>query len=195
MAFIVSNTFVPLNTSSSVSHRSVCHRHPSTDIFRASLQTPGVDLSLLKIIVAKISTVTLASLLTLTPMATNFFPLDQSLLAASDTTTFKVPGGSASTRQSGAKKTLTRGVELIGADFSEGEYEGVSFQQSNLRKANFEGAKLVNASFFDSDLAGVNFKGANLSGANLELANMRSADVTDAVLAGKLFILQSNSKR
>lgn len=84
----------------------------------------------------------------------------------------KVSGGSASTSagSKGARtvvKTVTRGVNLEGADFSGQDFEGVSFQQSILRQADFSGANLLNASFFDADLSGANFRGADLRGCNV----------------------------
>lgn len=100
----------------------------------------------------------------------------------------KVSGGSAST-SAGAQtrtviKTVTRGVNLEGADFSDQAFEGVSFQQSILRQADFSGAHLRDASFFDADLSGANFRGADLRGVNFELANLRQADLTGANLSG-----------
>lgn len=84
----------------------------------------------------------------------------------------KVSGGSASTSAgvSGARtvvKTVTRGVNLEGADFSAQNFEGVSFQQSILRQANFTNCNLRNASFFDADVSGAKFTNADLSGANV----------------------------
>jgi len=102
----------------------------------------------------------------------------------------KVTGGSASTGSGGTAdlktvvKTVTRGVNLEGADFSGRSFEGVSFQQSMLRGSNFAGSKLRDASFFDADLAGVDFSGADLRGVNFELANLRNANLTDADLTG-----------
>lgn len=81
----------------------------------------------------------------------------------------KVFGGSAST-SSGKRavvKTLTRGVNLEGANFSEQDFEGVSFQQSILRQADFTRASLMNASFFDADLSGAKFRDADLRGVNV----------------------------
>ncbi|CAN8063096.1 unnamed protein product [Agarophyton chilense] len=100
----------------------------------------------------------------------------------------KVPGGSASTSAgvSGTRsvvKTVTRGVNLEGADFSNQDFEGVSFQQSILRQANFRYCNLRNASFFDADVSGANFSNSDLRGANFELANMRLADLTGANLS------------
>lgn len=93
-----------------------------------------------------------------------------------------IPSGSASTSQTGSKKTLTRGVDLHSAAFDRAALRGVSFQSSNLRDAHFAGADLTAASFFDTDLVGVDFRGATLVQANFELANMRHAVLDDAVL-------------
>ncbi len=82
----------------------------------------------------------------------------------------KVTGGSASTSATKEKtvvKTVTRGVNLEGADFSGQSFEGVSFQQSILRQADFTGCKLRDASFFDADLSGAKFNGADLRGVNV----------------------------
>lgn len=83
----------------------------------------------------------------------------------------KIPGGSAST-SAGTEtrkviKTVTRGVNLEGADFSNQVFEGVSFQQSILRQADFSGSNLRDASFFDADLSGAKFHGADLRGVNV----------------------------
>lgn len=86
----------------------------------------------------------------------------------------KVSGGSASTSagRGGTRtvvKTVTRGVTLERADFSDQDFEGVSFQQSILRQADFTNCNLRNASFFDADLTGAIFVNADLSGANVSL--------------------------
>lgn len=75
-------------------------------------------------------------------------------------------GGETSTRRS-VTKTVTRGITLENADFSNGDFEGVSFQQSILRQANFSNSILRNASFFDADLTGANFTNADLSNTNV----------------------------
>lgn len=84
----------------------------------------------------------------------------------------KVPGGSASTSagisgQRTVVKTVTRGVNLEGADFSDQDFEGISFQQSILRQADFSNCNLRNASFFDADVSGAKFTNADLRGANV----------------------------
>lgn len=83
----------------------------------------------------------------------------------------KVSGGSASTSGgAGGRsviKTVTRGVNLEGADFSNQTFEGVSFQQSMLRQADFSGSRLRDASFFDADLSGASFRDADLRGVNV----------------------------
>lgn len=45
----------------------------------------------------------------------------------------------------GARKTVTRGVNIENADFHGKDLSGVSFQQSLVRGTNFVGAKLVAA--------------------------------------------------
>ncbi|KAI0564489.1 hypothetical protein FGB62_25g612 [Gracilaria domingensis] len=100
----------------------------------------------------------------------------------------KVPGGSASTSAgvAGARsviKTVTRGVNLEGADFSNQDFEGVSFQQSILRQANFSNCNLRNASFFDADVSGANFSNADLRGVNV--SNNRSESIPSCMLSYK----------
>lgn len=46
---------------------------------------------------------------------------------------------------SGARKTVTRGVNIENADFHDKDMSGVSFQQSLVRGTNFKDAKLVAA--------------------------------------------------
>lgn len=84
-------------------------------------------------------------------------------------------GGSASTSAGVAGtrtvvKTVTRGVVLEGADFSNRDFEGVSFQQSILRQADFSNCNLRNSSFFDADVSGAKFVNADLSGANVSFS-------------------------
>jgi len=93
-----------------------------------------------------------------------------------------IPSGSASTSQTGSKKTLTRGVDLHGSNFAGAKLAGVSFQSSNLRDSVFAGCDLTAASFFDTDLVGADFRGAQLGQANFELANMRRTQLDGAVL-------------
>lgn len=94
----------------------------------------------------------------------------------------KVSGGSASTSSTSEKsvvKTVTRGVNLEGANFSGQSFEGVSFQQSILRQADFSGAKLRDASFFDADLSGASFAGADLRGANVSASRQTGMCAVD----------------
>ncbi|GJD12085.1 Thylakoid lumenal 15 kDa protein 1, chloroplastic [Galdieria sulphuraria] len=101
----------------------------------------------------------------------------------------KVGGGAASSgkKTTGVSRTVTRGVNLSGADFSEQDLSGVSFQQSLLRETDFHGAKLVSASFFGAELSYANLEDADLTEANLELANLRSAKLKNAVLRRAYF--------
>ena len=69
------------------------------------------------------------------------------------------------------KKTLGRGLDLIGADL----------RRMDLRGENLSGAYLIAA-----DLRGVDFGGANLIGADL-----RDADLRGANLANSIFLTQS----
>jgi hypothetical protein len=101
----------------------------------------------------------------------------------------KVSGGAASTTSGpnalkSVIKTVTRGVNLEGADFSNQDMEGVSFQQSILRQADFSGSKLRATSFFDADLSGANLSDADMSLSNFELANLRSVNAKNTVFAG-----------
>lgn len=101
----------------------------------------------------------------------------------------KVGGGAASSGKTstGVSRTVTRGVNLSGADFSEQDLSGVSFQQSLLRETDFHKAKLVSASFFGAELSYANLEDADLTEANLELANLRNANLKNAVLRRAYF--------
>ena len=61
----------------------------------------------------------------------------------------KIRNGGASTinNQRGARKTITRGVQLDKADFAKEDLSGVSFQQSQVRNGQFDQARLVGTSF------------------------------------------------
>ncbi|CAM9673215.1 unnamed protein product [Pylaiella littoralis] len=94
----------------------------------------------------------------------------------------KLSVGAASTGDKGARKTVTRGVNIENADYHGKDLSGVSFQQSLVRGTNFKGSKLVAAGFFDADLSNCNFESANLNQANLELANLTGTNMKDAVI-------------
>lgn len=64
-------------------------------------------------------------------------------------TNTKIKKGGASTLQQGISKTITRGVNLDGSDFSNQRLRGVAFQQSIVRDTNFKGSDLYSASFFE----------------------------------------------
>mmetsp|Transcript_51541 Transcript_51541/g.103512 ORF Transcript_51541/g.103512 Transcript_51541/m.103512 type:complete len:227 (+) Transcript_51541:103-783(+) len=111
----------------------------------------------------------------------------------------KIRNGGASTivNQRGARKTITRGVQLDGSDFSQDNLSGVSFQQSQIRNGNFKGANLLGVGFFDATLDDSDFEGANLNQANLEMAslartNLKDAIVTEAYVTGATSFLDAN---
>ncbi|CAM9906419.1 unnamed protein product, partial [Chrysoparadoxa australica] len=106
-------------------------------------------------------------------------PLTPALAEQQD---FKIQQGAASTLDSGARKIITRGVNLENSNFAGKDLSGVSFQQSLVRGTNFKGTNLRSAGFFDADLSNCNFDGANLSLANLELANLENAILDNAIV-------------
>ena len=101
---------------------------------------------------------------------------------ASSSANAKIATGGASTLQSGRTITITRGVNLDGADFSSQNLKGVAFQQSIVRNANFKNANLVGASFFDATLDGSDFENADMTLANVELAQFNRANLKNAVV-------------
>ena len=62
---------------------------------------------------------------------------------ANDKSNTKIRKGGASTLQQGITKSITRGVNLDGTDFSGQNLKGVAFQQSIVRNADFRGSNLV----------------------------------------------------
>ena len=72
----------------------------------------------------------------------------------------KLLTGGASTLQSGRTISITRGVNLDGADFANQNLRGVAFQQSIVRDADFRNSNLTGASFFDATIDGSNFENA-----------------------------------
>ena len=64
-------------------------------------------------------------------------------LGANDKSNTKIRKGGASTLQQGISKSITRGVNLDGTDFSKQNLKGVAFQQSIVRNADFSGSNLV----------------------------------------------------
>jgi len=89
--------------------------------------------------------------------------------------------GGASTQDKGSRKTITRGMNLDGTDYTGKDLSGVSFQQSLIRNGVFKNSRLVGTSFFDADLYGADFTNANMSQANIELARVTDANFTNAV--------------
>eukprot|EP01036_Dinobryon_divergens_P023518 gene23518-31869_t len=103
-------------------------------------------------------------------------------LGANDTSNTKILKGGASTLQQGIAKSITRGVNLDGSDFSGQNLKGVAFQQSIVRDASFKGSNLYSASFFDATCDGSDFENADLTLANVELAQFNRANFKNAVL-------------
>eukprot|EP00440_Ansanella_granifera_P063335 gb/GFBE01068676.1/.p1 GENE.gb/GFBE01068676.1/~~gb/GFBE01068676.1/.p1 ORF type:complete len:266 (+),score=32.84 gb/GFBE01068676.1/:1-798(+) len=96
-------------------------------------------------------------------------------------------GASSSGKNSGTSKNITRGMDLIGADYSNRSVMGVSFQQSIVRDAKFVNSNCENAGFFDADLANTDFTGARLNQANFELARLSGA-ILDNAIATEMFV-------
>jgi uncharacterized protein YjbI with pentapeptide repeats len=103
-------------------------------------------------------------------------------MGASAAANSKLTTGGASTLQSGRTISITRGVNLDGADFHGQNLRGVAFQQSVVRDANFANANLVGASFFDATLDGSNFENSDMTMSNLEMAQLNRASLKNAVL-------------
>ena len=102
-------------------------------------------------------------------------------LGASDTSNTKIQKGGASTLQAGIAKTITRGVNLDGSDFSGQNLKGVAFQQSIVRDSSFKNTNLYSASFFDATLDGSDFENADMTLANVELAQFNRANLKNTI--------------
>lgn len=74
--------------------------------------------------------------------ASPVFADDKGMSSVSDS---KLSVGAASTGDKGARKTVTRGVNIENADYHDKDLSSVSFQQSLVRGTNFKNAKLVAA--------------------------------------------------
>jgi len=94
----------------------------------------------------------------------------------------KIKNGGASTLASGIAKTITRGVNLDGANFAGENLKGVAFQQSIVRDASFKGCNLMSAGFFDATLDGSDFEDADMTLSNLELAQFNRANLRNTIL-------------
>jgi hypothetical protein len=103
-------------------------------------------------------------------------------LGASSAANAKLTTGGASTLQSGRTISITRGVNLDGADFHGQDLTGVAFQQSIVRDADFTNAKLIGSSFFDATVDGSNFENADLTLANIEMAQFNRANMKNAIV-------------
>jgi Pentapeptide repeats (9 copies) len=182
-AFIASAAGLSLDISPSVAAARV----PPCSLRASASSTPSVPSTSSALVAAALAALLLLPT-TLIPSPVNASAGAEASDSASQRTQLKVPGGSASTSGTRGMRsvihTVTRGVNLEGADFSGQDFTGVSFQQSILRQASFARAVLPNASFFDADLSGADLSDADLSAVNFELCNLRGVDATNAVLAG-----------
>lgn len=75
-------------------------------------------------------------------------------------------------------------LNLIGADFSDQDQHGSTFNKANLKNSNFTNTNLTLASMFGTNLQGANLKGANLTNATLDTARFNRADLTNAIFVG-----------
>jgi len=71
---------------------------------------------------------------------------------------------------------------LIGADFSNRDMQGVTFNLTNLREADLSGSDLQGASLYGAKLQDANLSRTNLRDATLDSAVLNGTDLTDAVL-------------
>ena len=71
---------------------------------------------------------------------------------------------------------------LIGADFSNREMQGVTFNLTNLREADLSGSDLQGASLYGAKLQDANLSHSNLRDATLDSAVLDGTNLTDAVL-------------
>lgn len=71
---------------------------------------------------------------------------------------------------------------LIGADFTNREMQGVTFNLTNLREADFSGSDLQGASLYGAKLQDANLTDTNLRDATLDSAVLDGTNLTNAVL-------------
>ena len=73
---------------------------------------------------------------------------------------------------------------LIGADYSNKDLKGATFNLSNLREADLSGSDLRGASLYGAKLQDANLSGTDLREATLDSAVLTGTDLSDAVLEG-----------
>ena len=73
---------------------------------------------------------------------------------------------------------------LIGADYSNKDLRGSTFNLSNLREANLSGSDLRGASLYGAKLQDADLSGTDLREATLDSAVLTGTDLSDAVLEG-----------
>ena len=71
---------------------------------------------------------------------------------------------------------------LIGADFSNREMQGVTFNLTNLREADLSGSDLQGASLYGAKLQDANLSNTNLRDATLDSAVFDGTNLSNAVL-------------
>ena len=71
---------------------------------------------------------------------------------------------------------------LIGADFSNRDMQGVTFNLTNLREADLSGSDLQGASLYGAKLQDANLSNSNLRDATLDSAVLNGTNLTNAVL-------------
>lgn len=136
-------------------------------------------------ILQPITNLSIAAIFALATTTTTFsapLPASAEDAGASAAANAKLTTGGASTLQSGRTISITRGVNLDQADFSNQNLKGVAFQQSIVRDADFRNSNLVGASFFDATVDGSNFENADMTLANVEMAQFNRANLKNAIL-------------
>ena len=71
---------------------------------------------------------------------------------------------------------------LIGADFSNRDMQGVTFNLTNLREADLSGSDLQGASLYGAKLQDAKLSNSNLRDATLDSAVLNGTNLTNAVL-------------
>ena len=105
------------------------------------------------------------------------------LLAVLATTLLLVPLLISGAAPSFAAMDVAKQV-LIGADDSDKDLRGATFNLSTLREANLSGSDLRGASLYGAKLQDADLSGTDLREATLDAAVLTGTDLSDAVLEG-----------